>query len=106
MAYVDLEEVDGLVRYSISALRDVHVRSINTTQEKSAEPIPNETWVTPVVCQHSLSSDIEPEKKRARSNDVPPKVNTVDVIRAFCHPRVIETVSRILQDEFSLSNSV
>lgn len=97
MAYSDLDEIEGLVRYSYSAIKgESETLQKNVLRQTDLEQVKDQTWIVPVVCQQMPIS--EPEVKRARSTDTP--LDSLDIIRAFCHPRVIATVSQILEEKF------
>lgn len=99
MAYADLDQIQGLVNYSCDAALKV-AQSGSSPEEPSSDPLPDETWIHRVVC-YPLP-DSEPEAKRQRSTQAKSdsrELNAIDIIRAFCHPRVIKTVSEVLQDE-------
>ena len=102
MAYADLDEIEGFVRDSCLAMK----KSINSSKEVNGDPVPEETWIRPVLC-HRLP-DFEPEMKKPRhvqqAKPEGQELKAVDIIRAFCHPRVIHTVSEILQEEFPKIN--
>ncbi len=100
MAFSDLEEIEGFIRYSLKAMKDVEARKKNAPVEVKDTLDLDEPWIHPVVC-YQLPS-FEPENKKSRSTKASHEVDVLDVIRAFCHPRVIETVSKVLQEEFQI----
>ncbi|XP_057381740.1 HSPB1-associated protein 1-like [Daphnia carinata] len=94
MAYADLDEIQNFVQYCFKALKDNETDSKNVPEDVDA--LPDEPWILPVICKESS----EPKVKKARSADAHSKIEALDIVRAFCHPRVIETVSQILKNEF------
>ena len=96
MDYSDLEEIQGFIRYSLKAVEERQAKNSNVPEEMKDTLDSDISWIIPVVCKQLLSASSGPENKRARSTDTPHEVNALDVIRAFCHPRVIEAVSKVL----------
>lgn len=94
MAYADLDEIHNFVQHSLKTLKDNKADCRNKPDDFA--DLPNEPWVSPVVCNESPVFKV----KKARSTDTHQQIEVLDIVRAFCHPRVIETVSQILQDEF------
>lgn len=97
MPYSDLQEIEGFIRYSLSAMAET--RTDQGQVEVGNAPNGNESWLLPVVCNKSSSAITEPDSKKARS--LVQKLETLDIIRAFCHPRVIQTISTLLLEEFN-----
>lgn len=96
MADADLDEIQHLVRYTLKAASTVNRKTIS--EGNSDLSILSEPWILPVTCSQLVSSDTE--MKKPRFDDPHPEVDTLDIIRAFCHPHVIEIVSQILRGEF------
>lgn len=90
----DLEEIHGFIRHSIGQLKE---KSKDSTEAKSKNDklISAEPWIIPVTClETQVASD---EEERSDNNSIQSTFNVLDVVRAFCHPDVIKTVSSILR---------
>lgn len=82
-------------------MKEVETRKKNAPVEVKDTLDLNEPWILPVVCNQLSSFEPENKKsKKSRSTKASNEVDVLDVIRAFCHPRVIETVSKVLREEF------
>lgn len=95
MVDANLDEIQNLVSFTLKAASTANQK--NTPEDVSELPSLIEPWILPVAC--TQLPRLDPEVKKARFDREHAEVDVLDVIRAFCHPRVIEIVSQILQDE-------
>jgi len=90
----DFEEIHGFIRHSIGRLKE---KSNNSEESKSIDDhlMSSEPWIIPVICvDHQEANN---DQDRNYSNDNGGTFDVLDVVRAFCHPDVIKTVSSILR---------
>lgn len=121
MAEADLEEIQGFIRHSAQRLAVKRnsgdgLQSTTAEEAKSVKEMDHltlsEPWIMPVACcaeSHpidgklgfSSSSSTEEEVVQNKAHVTLPstqsEVGVLDVVRAFCHPEVIQLVSRLLQ---------
>ncbi len=90
----DLEEIHGFIRHSSMQLKEKSKNS-KKTQAIDDQMIPPEPWIIPVTCAGHQEANNDEE--RSDSNVNRRILDVLDVVRAFCHPDVIKTVSSILR---------
>jgi len=102
----DLAEIQGYISSSFQKLEDAKLLDSSATQEKEEENyFSEETRIVPVVCSHFPGISVEPINKKSRPSPNTSELSSLDVIRAFCHPRVIDVVAQILRESSSASLS-
>lgn len=90
-ADLDLEDVQGFIQHTVNRLRE---SARPQTNDSEVMP-PSEPWIIPIPCEliEALPKETEVPERPVPQQDIGP----LDVIRAFCHPEVIQTVSRLLK---------
>jgi hypothetical protein len=103
----DLAEIQGYISSSFQRLGDAKLLGSSKAQEKEEERnhFPDETRIVPVACSQFPGIDIEPITKKSRPSPNTSELSSLDVIRAFCHPRVIGVVAQVLRESSSASLS-
>lgn len=100
MVVVDLAEVQGYINSSFRQLTTDDAKVLGDNHEKKEEmgllQLTDEPWIFPVASQ-SPTITSEPLAKRSRPSHNPSELSSLDVIRAFCHPSVIDVVARVLR---------
>ena len=90
----DLEEIHGFIRHSIMQLKEKS-NSSKENQVIDDHLISPEPWIIPVTCVGHQKANNDEERNDSNVNRS--TFDVLDVVRAFCHPDVIKTVSSILR---------
>ena len=106
MVVTDLAEIQGYISSSFQKLEDAKLLDSSTTQDKEEKNhFSDETRIVLVACSQFPGSSVEPINKKSRPSPNTSELSSLDVIRAFCHPRVIDVVAQILRESSSASLS-
>ena len=100
MVVTDLAEIQGYISSSFRRLENA--KSLAAQEKEEGKKICfDETKIVTVACSQLPGIVIEPISKKPRPSPNTYELSSLDVIRAFCHPRVIDVVARVLRESFS-----
>ena len=92
-AYIELEDIQHCIRHSSGVVTKEQPlppeSSLPSALEESCQ------WMTVVPCVQMATDEKDTKKLKT---DCSKNVDLFDIVRAFCHPRVIETVSQVLKE--------